>query len=578
VIRKILTLVGRTRGRLAAAFAAFLLLSAAAGASAIPTGRVVWVTPFENHSPAPGYDWIGISFPNILNSRLGSAGFLPIRRNDQHYAMQHLGMPADFHPTLATTFRIAQTLDAQYVVIGSYSIAGGQITASARLLRINNPAMPPPIQVQGPLNQLVALEDKLAWRVANAMDPSLAIDEQTFVAAGNNLRLDAFESYIRGQAEQTQQQKIDRFSRAVQLSPSYAQAWFALGRAYFDDEQYEASVPPFSKVPHSSREWLEAQFYSGLAHLYTGNYAAAQSEFASIAAVLPLPGVLNNEGIAINRGGQNGTGFFERIVQLDPQNSDFWFNLAVSQRRQKDYPAALKAARKSLTLRPHDEETQHLIENLQALITGKIAPKPVVPASAAPGGNPSDPVTPTDATSQASPGQADTGAASSDTSNDDADYEPLERIARSWDESSFRQAAFAMEQMNAIKLQAMPPKAQARLLCRRGAHYISDGLILEAQRQFQLALTVEPGNACSLAGMAQVHDFSGNPAAAEREAKQSIAARPNAAAYVVLARIALQNRSYAAARSAVEHALQLEPKNSAALGLQKAVAAQGQAQ
>ncbi len=574
MIRKPQTLVGRTGGILALAVLACLLAPAVSRAAALPTGRVVWVTPFENHSAAPGFDWIGISFPNILNARLGSAGFLTIRRTDQRYAMQHLGMPADFHPTLATTFRIAQTLDAQYVVIGSYSIVAGQITATARLLRINNPAMPPPIEVRGPLNQLIELEDKLAWQVANAIDPTLAIDEQTFIADGNNLRLDAFESYIRGEAEETPQQQIDRFSHAVQLSPDYSQAWFALGRAYFDNQQYEESLAPFARVPRSSREWLEAQFYAGLAHLYTGGYAAAQSEFASIAAVLPMPGVLNNEGIAINRGGQNGTGFFERVVQLDPQNADYWFNLAVSQRRQKNYAAALKAVKKSLALRPHDEETRHLIENLEALASGRSPAPQAVKAPAQPADANADDSTPASAATDTSAADA----AQADSSNSDTEYEPLERIARSWDESSFRQAAFAMEQINAIKLQSMPPRAQAKVLCQRGTHYVNEGLILQAQRQFQLSLKVAPENACALAGMSQVHDFSGNAAAAEREAKRSIAARPNAAAYVVLARVALQKRSYPEAQSAVDHALQLDPKNSAALGLQKAIAAQGPAQ
>jgi tetratricopeptide (TPR) repeat protein len=552
------------------AWLALFVSWAAYAAPVIPADRVVWVTPFENHSPAPGYDWIGISFPNILNARLGAAGFLTIRRSDQHYAMQHLGLPQDFHPTLATTFRIAQTLDAQYVVFGTYSIAGGQISVRARLLRINDPAIPPPLEVRGPLNQLITLEDQLAWQVANAIDPSIAIDEDTFLAAGKNLRLDAFESFIRGEAETAPQQKIERFSHAVQLSPDYTEAWYALGRAYFDNQQYEEAVAPFARVPRSSREWLEAQFYSGLAHLYTGGYAAAQSEFSSIAAVLPMPGVLNNEGIAINRSGQNGTGFFERVVQLDPQNADYWFNLAVSQRRQKNYPAALKAARRSLALQPHNEETQHLVGNLQALVSGTAAPPKAAASSAAD----SSSATPEAQSTADVAGTPSPGTATSPASGDDADYEPLERIARSWDESSFRQAAFAMEQINAIKLQALPPQKQAAQLCDQGTHYVSEGLLLEAQRQFQLSLKIIPGNACALAGMAQVHDFSGNAAAAEREAQQSIAQQPNAAAYIVLARVALQHRSYPQAQSAVEHALQLDPKNSAAIGLQQALAAQ----
>ena len=75
-------------------------------------GHLVWVLPFENNSTQPGLDWIGASFPDILNSRLSSAGFLTIRREDRRYAMQHLALPVDFHPTQATAYRIAQTLDA----------------------------------------------------------------------------------------------------------------------------------------------------------------------------------------------------------------------------------------------------------------------------------------------------------------------------------------------------------------------------------------------------------------------------------------------------------------------------------
>ena len=88
-------------------------------------GHLIWVLPFENNSAQPSLDWIGASFPDILNSRLSSAGFLTIRREDRRYAMQHLGLPADFHPTQATAYRIAQTLDADYVVFGNYTSRTG---------------------------------------------------------------------------------------------------------------------------------------------------------------------------------------------------------------------------------------------------------------------------------------------------------------------------------------------------------------------------------------------------------------------------------------------------------------------
>ena len=106
-------------------------------------GHLVWVLPFENNSTQPGLDWIGASFPDILDQRLEFRRFLTIRREDRRYAMQHLGLPADFHPTQATAYRIGQTLDADYVVFGSYTVANGRIQATARVLEMHGPSMSP---------------------------------------------------------------------------------------------------------------------------------------------------------------------------------------------------------------------------------------------------------------------------------------------------------------------------------------------------------------------------------------------------------------------------------------------------
>ena len=91
-------------------------------------GRVVLVLPFDNHSGNTSLNWIGDSLPDTLNKRLTSAGFLTISHDDRQFAYDHLGLPADFRPTRATTIRIADQLDANYVILGSYTVvpaAGG---------------------------------------------------------------------------------------------------------------------------------------------------------------------------------------------------------------------------------------------------------------------------------------------------------------------------------------------------------------------------------------------------------------------------------------------------------------------
>jgi tetratricopeptide (TPR) repeat protein len=451
------------------------------------------------------------------------------------------------------------------------------------------------LQQEGNLDQLISVEDELAWKVAMQIDPNLNLEEQTFLAASRNLRLDAFENYIRGLVEPGAEERIGHLTKAVQLSPDYVAAWFALGQAYFDNQQYDQAEAAFTRVPKGGRLSLEAMFYSGLSDLYTGNYARAQTSFASIASVLPLPEVLNNEGIAFNRRGENGTAFFKRVVEMNPQNADYWFNLAVSQRRQKDYTAALNAVGHCLTIHPQDEEAQNLRKNLIMLKSGQLTDAPAKPAVTKTDASTDQPAADDQATSdvaddlpdtdelardkpQAKKPQSASTSASASAGSDatSPDYEPLERIARTYDESALRQGAFALEQVNAMKLRSLPPAKRAQRLCQQGKAYVSDGLLLEAERQFQLALAADPNSSAAYAGLAEVHEYAGSVKIAQQEANKSLQTQPNAAAYLVLARIALGQHALADARSNIDSALRLEPNNTAAKGILQAIQAQQQ--
>src|ERR1700753_2596028 len=90
-------------------------------------GRVVLVLPFDNRTGQTNLAWIGDSFPDTLNQRLSSANFLTISRDDRQFAFDHLGLPIDFNPTRATTIQIAETLDADYVIVGSYTVNNNRI-------------------------------------------------------------------------------------------------------------------------------------------------------------------------------------------------------------------------------------------------------------------------------------------------------------------------------------------------------------------------------------------------------------------------------------------------------------------
>src|SRR5579863_9690520 len=108
--------------RLSAAFFLILLVSAVAAAQTpSAAGQTVLVVPFENQSKAPGLEWIGDSFPELLQERLNAPTLFVLRREDRLRAYDRLGIPALLRPSRATLYRLAEQLDVDYVILGDYS-------------------------------------------------------------------------------------------------------------------------------------------------------------------------------------------------------------------------------------------------------------------------------------------------------------------------------------------------------------------------------------------------------------------------------------------------------------------------
>jgi tetratricopeptide (TPR) repeat protein/TolB-like protein len=518
------------------------------------SGRLVLVLPFENHSGDSSLDWIGESFTAILNQRLGAAGFLPISREDRMNAMEHLGLPKDFKPSRATTFRVAQTMDADYVIIGSYTTTQDkQISAQAQVLQVRVPSMTQPVVDSTPMRRLLDLENAIAWKLASTMDPNYSVAEETFLAASANLQLSAFEDYIRGLIQAAPEDRIPHLKMAVQISPTYTPAVLALGRAYYDDQQYDKAASTLAMIPHENRQALEAGFYLGLSYFNSGQYAKAENAFAFVATQLPLPEVVNNQGVAASRQGKDAGALFERACNADPLNPDYHYNFAIVLLHRKDLKDALLEVQQTLKLRPNDNEATQL----QQLIQKSMA-TPAAPA----------------ANSAASAGRP--AAATTSTTVAANGFQPVERISRTYSEASFRQAAFELDQVRAMHIRRLPVARQVQSYVAQGTKYLAQGLSLEAEREFQAALKMDGNSAAAHAGLAQVRVHNGNAEEARKEAQLSLQLKPNATAYLVLARLDLRAKQLAAAAKDVSQALQLEPDNADAKGMQTALAAQGE--
>jgi len=512
--------------------------AAAASASAANGGRILLVLPFDNRTGQPSLEWIREAAAELLSSRFRSVGFDPMSRADRRYALDHLGLPQGFHPSRASSLKLAETLDADSIVVGSYTTDGTGIVAEAQLVDVPHLRMSEAVTARGEMRNMIDVFDSLAWKLTRQLDPSMTVAEETFIAAGKGMRLDAFEQYIRGITEPDQAERLRHLEQAVKLSPELGRAWMALGREDFDGQQYEQAAEAFAKVDKKDADGLEAGYYRGLSLLFSGNYANAEKAFADVARILPLAEVVNNEGVAVSRQGRDGTELFIQAAADDPSSADYHFNLAVSLKRHGQVPGALNELAQCLKLRPSDAEALQM----QAAWKQPGA-KSAAPASAAPG-------------------------AAADPAPD-----PLERIVRTFDAAAFRQAAQMLDQVDAAHLAALAPLDQARKLAAQAKGFLDRGLLLEAERLYQLAVAADSNCAEAHAGLAQVRERSGDADGARMEAHQALELRPTADAYLVLGRLDLASNHLSEAGSDAAAALKLEPASQAAQELNRQVEA-----
>lgn len=547
-------------------FAALLALSCAAGAGAqVATadassadggttpgrGRILLVLPFDNltdpaqtvasgNSANPAHervggeqanlDWIREAAPEILNSRFTSAGYLPLNREDRLYALDHLGLPGTFEPSRATALRLAETLDADSIVFGSFTAKGSTLILRARIVDVAKLHLSEEITETGEISKLIPLLNALAWKLTRKLDPGFSVAEETFRVAGSKLRLDAFEQYIRGLTERETEERLRHLKKATELSPDFTEAWLAAGRLQFANQQFEQAAVSFGKVTRGDPAELEAGFYRGLALIFSGNYPRAEESFAAVARVLPLPEVVNNEAVAISRRGRDGVALFRQAQAADPTDVDYRFNLAVSLHRHGDKAEALWELAECLKLKGTDSEAKAL----------EAAWKNPAPSAA----------------EKAAESQAP---------------EPLERIKRSYDGAAFRQAALMLDLMEAARLQALPAPERAARLSRTAQEKLDRGLLLEAERSYQAALAADDHSAVAHAGLAEVRERAGDAESARKEAHAAIDRQPNLAAYLVLARLDLAANHLIEARDEAAEALRLDGTNRAAKDLRRTI-------
>jgi tetratricopeptide (TPR) repeat protein len=509
----------------------WLLSQENAASNRAVAGRTMVVIPFENASPTPGLEWLGESFPEAFHEQLNSPILYVASRDERLRAYDRQGVPAGVHASRATVYRLAEQMDVDYVVLGSYKYDGARLTADAQVLDMRSQKLLPGATESASLSDLGNMQSALGWDLLRAIHSDFSIPKDKYIASIASIRLDALENYLLGVQATSAEEKVQHYREAVRINPTYAQAWLELGKTYYAQRAYEPAIAAFGQVPHSARVAREANFYLGLAAYAHGDFAKSEAAFEFVATRLPLAEVYNNLGVvAAHRGQKRAAEYFEKAIQDDPSDSDYHFNLGVTLAQTGDRSGAVRELRSALDHHPNDTEAKMVLDS-------EVPPAgSIVPSSA----------------SLKLPG---------------------ERIKRNYEEDAFRQMTTQMAGWAEQRFARSDPRAHARFHLELGKELMAHGFTTEAEAEFRHAATVDPSSVAPLIALAENDDARGDAVEARAQAEAVLRMRESAEAYLILARLDIrENRTEAAAQN-INHALQLEPGNSAGQDLKRTLAA-----
>ncbi len=350
--------------RFALPFSSLLLMAAAVPLAAEP----VLVIPFFSRSPEANVDWISESIAHTIQDALESRGILVLDRSERETVYRRLSIRPNATLTHATVIKVAEEMDASPVVYGEYELTPGggprgTLSIKAITLDMKRLRKGQEITESGPLEDLAAIQSRLAWQLLRRFAPDDAPPENEFLNERPSIRLDAMENYTRGLMASAPDQKRRFLLQAARLDPKFYDARYELGRLYWNDKEYAQAATWLKAIPEESQRHVEALFLLGLCRYEGGDYAAAEEAFATVAETVPLNEVFNNLGAAQSRRNlPKAVQSFQTALDGDEADPDYHFNVGYALLRERRFDEAAEHLRTALEHNPEDGDAADLLE------------------------------------------------------------------------------------------------------------------------------------------------------------------------------------------------------------------------
>jgi DNA-binding winged helix-turn-helix (wHTH) protein/TolB-like protein/tetratricopeptide (TPR) repeat protein len=195
--------------------------------------RAVAVLPFQNMGSDKSRDFLRFAVPDEVVSTLSYIPSLAIRPFST--TRQYADQPVDFQA-------VGHDLGVADIITGHYLLEGDQLRVTVEVIDVDNNRLIWQQTVSGWVTDMIPLQEQITAQVRQGLVPSLGLSASSAATGSRPNNSEAYDLYQRSLGISIgtgpNKQGISLLERAVQLDPSYAPAWVALGNRYYFDGFY----------------------------------------------------------------------------------------------------------------------------------------------------------------------------------------------------------------------------------------------------------------------------------------------------------------------------------------------------
>lgn len=201
-------------------------------------GKSLAIMNFANITGNTADDWLGVGIAETVTADLKNIeGLTVIGRERVYEVLRRMSAAPSSGEDVVFATRVGQEIGARWIVCGGYQRVGEMVRITARLVEVESGEVTRTVKIDGRMNEIFELQDKIVFELSQGLDFSLRSAEREVIAQDETEVIEAYEAFTRGMmalrtlSPKAIDEAASHFSAAIALDPKYARAYAMRGYA-----------------------------------------------------------------------------------------------------------------------------------------------------------------------------------------------------------------------------------------------------------------------------------------------------------------------------------------------------------